>query len=42
VAQVTSLCGGTAEAIEAIAHANNDEDSVVGRRVDTINFLPVL
>ncbi|MEI7994752.1 MAG: Trk system potassium transporter TrkA [Methylococcaceae bacterium] len=38
VAQVTSLCGGTAEAIEAIAHANNDEDSVVGRRVDTINF----
>ncbi len=38
VAQVTSLCGGTAEAIEAIAHANNDEDSVVGRRVDSINF----
>jgi len=38
VAQVTSLCGGTAEAIEAIAHGNNAEDSVVGRRVDTINF----
>ena len=38
VAQVTSLCGGAAEAIEAIAHANNDEDSVVGRRVDSINF----
>ncbi|HEY5138732.1 MAG TPA: TrkA C-terminal domain-containing protein, partial [Methylococcales bacterium] len=38
VAQVTSLCGGTAEAIEAIAHLSDDEDSVVGRRVDTINF----
>ncbi|MEI8209375.1 MAG: Trk system potassium transporter TrkA [Methylococcales bacterium] len=38
VAQVTSLCGGAAEAIEAVAHANNDEDSVVGRRVDSINF----
>ena len=38
VAQVTSLCGGTAEAIEAIAHHNNGDDSVVGRRVDTINF----
>ena len=38
VAQVTSLCGGTAEAIEAIAHDNDSEDSVVGRRVDTINF----
>ena len=38
VAQVTSLCGGTAEAIEAIAHHSNAEDSVVGRRVDTINF----
>jgi trk system potassium uptake protein len=38
VAQVTSLCGGTAEAIEAIAHDNNGEGSVVGRRVDTINF----
>jgi trk system potassium uptake protein TrkA len=38
VAQVTSLCRGTAEAIEAIAHDNGSEDSVVGRRVDTINF----
>ena len=38
VAQVSSLCGGTAEAIEAIAHDSNGEDSVVGRRVDTINF----
>ena len=38
VAQVTSLCGGAAEAIEAIAHDNGSEDSVVGRRVDTINF----
>jgi trk system potassium uptake protein TrkA len=38
VAQVTSLCGGTAEAIEAIAHHHNGDDSVVGRRVDTINF----
>jgi len=38
VAQVSSLCGGTAEAIEAIAHDSNGEDSVVGRRVDTIDF----
>jgi trk system potassium uptake protein TrkA len=38
VAQVSSLCGGTAEAIEAIAHDNSGDDSVVGRRVDTINF----
>jgi trk system potassium uptake protein TrkA len=38
VVQVTSLCGGAAEALEAIAHDNNDDDSVVGRRVDTINF----
>ncbi len=38
VAQVTSLCGGTAEAIEAIAHDNNNGESVVGRRVDSINF----
>ena len=38
VARVTSLCGGTAEAIEAIAHASNDEGTVVGRRVDSINF----
>ncbi len=40
VAQVTSLCGGTAEAIEAIAHASNEENSVVGRSVDSINFPP--
>jgi len=38
VAQVTSLFGGTSEAIEAIAHDNNDENSVVGCRVDAINF----
>lgn len=38
VAQVTSLCGGTAEAIEAIAHQSNDLNSVVGLRVDSINF----
>ena len=40
VAQVTSLCGGTAEAIEAIAHASNEENSVVGRSVDSIKFPP--
>jgi len=38
VAQVSSLCGGTAEAIEAIAHQSNDLNSVVGRRVDSIDF----
>jgi trk system potassium uptake protein TrkA len=40
VAQVCSLCGGTAEAIEAIAHYNGDQNfnSVVGRRVDSIHF----
>ncbi|MDD5320057.1 MAG: Trk system potassium transporter TrkA [Methylococcales bacterium] len=38
VAQVTSLCGGTAEAIEAIAHHSSGAYSVVGHRVDTINF----
>ena len=38
VAQVSSLCGGTAEAIEAIAHQSNDLNSVVGCRVDSINF----
>jgi trk system potassium uptake protein len=37
VAQVSSLCGGTAEAIEAVAHAN-DTHSVVGKRVDAIHF----
>jgi trk system potassium uptake protein TrkA len=38
VAQVSSLCGGSAEAIEAIAHGNEGANSVVGRRVDSINF----
>ena len=38
VAQVTSLCGGTAEAIEAVAHASDEENSVVGRSVDSIKF----
>jgi trk system potassium uptake protein TrkA len=37
VAQVSSLCGGTAEAIEAVAHANGTH-SVVGKRVDAIHF----
>jgi trk system potassium uptake protein TrkA len=37
---VTSLCGGSAEAIEAIAHDNGTHESVVGRRVDSINFPP--
>jgi trk system potassium uptake protein TrkA len=40
VAQVSSLCGGTAEAIEAIAHLNNGIDSVVGKKVETIHFPP--
>jgi len=38
VAQVKSLCGGTAEAIEAVAHHMEGENSVVGRRVDSIDF----
>ncbi|MDD5114044.1 MAG: Trk system potassium transporter TrkA [Methylobacter sp.] len=38
VAQVKSLCGGTAEAIEAVAHHMDGENSVVGRRVDSIDF----
>jgi trk system potassium uptake protein len=37
VAQVSSLCGGTAEAIEAVAH-DNGSFSVVGKRVDAIHF----
>lgn len=37
VAQVSSLCGGTAEAIEAIAHKNS-ANSVVGCQVDKIHF----
>ncbi|MGZ8164995.1 MAG: Trk system potassium transporter TrkA [Methylobacter sp.] len=40
VAQVSSLCGGTAEAIEAIAHRNSGPHSVVGHRVDSIKFPP--
>ncbi|MCX7088956.1 MAG: Trk system potassium transporter TrkA [Methylococcales bacterium] len=38
VAQVNSLCGGTAEAIEAIAHKHNGPQSVVGKCVKDINF----
>lgn len=38
VARVSSLCGGTAEAIEAIAHQSQGFLSVVGRRVDQINL----
>jgi trk system potassium uptake protein TrkA len=40
VVQVRSLCGGSAEAIEAIAHYSGDSDpnSVVGKRVDSIHF----
>ncbi|MGZ8262482.1 MAG: Trk system potassium transporter TrkA, partial [Methylotenera sp.] len=38
VAQVSSLCGGTSEAIEAIAHHNNGENSVVGQQVNAINL----
>ncbi len=38
VAQVTSLCGGTAEAIEAIAHQGKGQSSVVGRRLDNIQL----
>jgi len=38
VAQVSSLCGGSAEAIEAIAHRGNGVNSVVGRQVNAINL----
>ncbi len=38
VAEVSSLCGGTAEAIEAIAHSNGQDDCVVGKRVDSVKF----
>ena len=38
VARVSSLCGGTAEAIEAIAHHSQGLLSVVGLRVDQINL----
>ncbi|MEQ1529292.1 MAG: Trk system potassium transporter TrkA [Methylococcales bacterium] len=40
VAQVSSLCGGTAEAIEAIAHEGKGTKSVVGKLVEAINFPP--
>ena len=39
VVQVTSLCGGTAEAIEAIAHRGEDmNSSVVGCPVNKVDF----
>jgi len=39
VVGVSSVCGGSAEAIEAIAHrSQNDTASVVGLRVDQINL----
>jgi trk system potassium uptake protein TrkA len=38
VAQVSSLCGGSAEAIEAVAHQGDGSSSVVGRRVDAIDL----
>jgi trk system potassium uptake protein TrkA len=38
VAQVTSLCGGTAEAIEAIAHRGDGGNSVVGCPVSKVDF----
>jgi len=38
LAQVSLLRNGTAEAIEAIAHKGNGENSVVGRKVDTVKF----
>lgn len=38
VVQVSSLCGGSAEAIEAVAHQSKGALSVVGRRVDQINL----
>lgn len=38
VAGVSSLCGGTAEAIEAVAHQSKTAPSVVGSRVDEINL----
>lgn len=38
VVGVSSLCGGGAEAIEAIAHRSKNEVSVVGLRVDQVNL----
>ena len=38
VAQISLLRNGTAEAIEAIAHKGTGENSVVGRKVDTVKL----
>jgi len=38
VAQISLLRNGTAEAIEAVAHQGNGENSVVGRKVDTVKL----
>jgi len=38
VAQISLLRNGTAEAIEAVAHKGNGENSVVGRKVDTVKL----
>ena len=38
VAQVSLLRNGSAEAIEAIAHKGNGENTVVGRKVDTVKL----
>ncbi|MGR9107325.1 MAG: Trk system potassium transporter TrkA [Gammaproteobacteria bacterium] len=38
VVQVNSLCGGRAEAIEAIAHGPAGSSSVIGRQVDHIDL----
>lgn len=40
MAQVYSLCGGIAEAVEAIAHRhkNGTQDTVVGKRVNEVGF----
>ena len=38
VAVVCAVCGGTSEAIEAVAHDIGRDDSVVGKRFDSIKF----
>ena len=38
VVGVSSVCGGSAEAIEAIAHRSKNSTSVVGLRVDQVNL----
>jgi len=38
VVGVSSVCGGSAEAIEAIAHRSKNAQSVVGLRVDQVNL----